>query len=178
MTSVQEAKAAVVRQRVLDGVAELIAAGDDVTFAKAAAAAGVPERTVYRHFPSRDALLAGLYADTNARIGFAGEPPRTAAEMTAMVQVVFPGFDTVAPVVAELLASPEGRRARLGALDERRAAALAVVTSARPDLDEDVARSGRRCRAGARHGGGLAGAARLLGPRRSGRRRCRHDRHR
>ena len=73
MTSVQEAKAAVVRQRVLDGVAELIAAGDDVTFAKAAAAAGVPERTVYRHFPSRDALMAGLYADTNARIGFAGD---------------------------------------------------------------------------------------------------------
>ena len=140
MTTVQEAKAAVVRQRVLDGVAALIAAGDDVTFAKAAAAAGVPERTVYRHFPSRDALIAGLYADTNARIGFAGEPPRTAAEMTAMVQLVFPGFDSVAPVVAELLASPEGRRARLGALDERRAAARDVVASARPDLDEDAAR--------------------------------------
>ena len=74
MSSVQEAKAAVVRQRVLAGVAELIAAGDDVTFAKAAAAAGVPERTVYRHFPSRDALMAGLYADTNSRIGFAGTP--------------------------------------------------------------------------------------------------------
>jgi AcrR family transcriptional regulator len=140
MTSVQQAKAAVVRQRVLAGVAELIAAGDDVTFAKAAAAAGVPERTVYRHFPSRDALIAGLYADTNDRIGFAGTPPRTAAEMTAMVQQVFPGFDTVAPIVAELLATPEGRRARLGALGERRAAALDVVTVARPDLDPDTAR--------------------------------------
>ena len=178
MSSVQEAKAAVVRQRVLDGVAELIAAGDDVTFAKAAAAAGVPERTVYRHFPTRDALMAGLYADTNARIGFAGEPPRTAAEMTAMVQVVFPGFDTVAPVVAELLASPEGRRARLGALDERRAAARRRRDERPPGPRRGRGAPRRRCRAGARHGGGLAGAARLLGPRRSGRRRRRHDRHR
>jgi hypothetical protein len=46
----------------------------------------------------------------------------------------------VAPVVEELLSSPEGRRARLGALDERRAAALAVVTSARPDLDPHTTR--------------------------------------
>ena len=40
-----------------------------------------------------------------------------------MVRRVFPGFDTVAPVVAELLTSPEGRRARLAAVGERRAAA-------------------------------------------------------
>jgi AcrR family transcriptional regulator len=140
MSSVQEAKAAVVRQRVLDGVAELIAAGDDITFAKAAAAAGVPERTVYRHFTTRDGLVAALYEDTNRRIGFDGRLPTTRDEMTAMVAQVFPGFDAVAPVVAELLASPEGRRARLRDLDARRAAALAVVTSARPDLDGDATR--------------------------------------
>ena len=160
---------------MLDGVAELIAAGDDVTFAKAAAAAGVPERTVYRHFPTRDALVAALFEHTNERIGFGGTLPRTGAEMTAMVQQVFPGFDAVAPVVAELLASPEGRRARLGALDERRAAARAssprAVRTSTPSGP-----SARRRRAGARHGGGLAGAARLLGPGRAGPRRPRSRR--
>ena len=135
MTSLEAARAALVRDRVLEAVSDLIAAGDDVTFAKAAAAAGVPERTLYRHFPNRDALIAALFDHVNRRIGFAGALPTTPTEMTSMVQQVFPGFDTVAPVVAELLASPEGRRARLAAADDRRAAATALVADARPDLD-------------------------------------------
>ena len=60
--------------------------------------------------------------------------------MTAMVHRVFPGLDTVAPVIAELLTSPEGRQARLGAIADRQAAARAVVAAARPDLDDDTAR--------------------------------------
>ena len=40
----------------------------------------------------------------------------------------------------ELLSSPEGRQARLDALEDRRAAALAVVADARPDLHNDAAR--------------------------------------
>ena len=130
-----------VRERVLDGVCELIAAGDDVTFAKVAAAAEVPERTVYRHFPNREALIGALFEHTNRRVGFDGELPTTAAAMTDMVRRVFPGFDAVAPVVAELLTSPEGRRARLAAVGDRRAAAVAVVATARPELDPATARS-------------------------------------
>jgi AcrR family transcriptional regulator len=140
METVEQARTALVRTRVLDAVSELIAAGDDVTFAKAAAAAGVPERTLYRHFPNRDALIAALFVHVNRRIGFEGPPPATPAEMIGMVERVFPGFDTVAPVVAELLASPEGRRARLASAEDRRAAATTLVADARPDLD---ARAGR-----------------------------------
>ena len=50
---------AVVRDRVMEGVARLLAAGDNLTFAKVAAEAAVPERTVNRHFPTRETLLAG-----------------------------------------------------------------------------------------------------------------------
>ena len=100
----------------------------------------MPERTLYRHFPNREALIAALFDHTNRRIGFDGELPTTPAAMTAMVQRVFPGFDTVAPVIAELLSSPEGRRARLASVADRQAAAHAVVAAARPDLDAGRAR--------------------------------------
>jgi AcrR family transcriptional regulator len=133
--SVADAQARVVRERVLEGVAQLLRDGEELTFARVAAAAGVSERTVYRHFANRDALMAAVFAWANERIGFAGTPPTTAAEMTAMVQQVFAGFDAVAPVVDELLDTAEGRRARLVDLDRRRRAAEAVVEHAAPSLD-------------------------------------------
>ena len=140
-TSVRAAQTQLLRDHVLEAACDLIRAGEDVTFTKIAAAAEVPERTLYRHFPNRQALVNALFAHVNQRIGFDGELPTTPLEMTAMVRQVFPGFDTVAPVVDELLSSPEGRRARLDAIEQRRAAALAVVADARPDLDDETARN-------------------------------------
>jgi AcrR family transcriptional regulator len=138
--SVLDAQAELVRARILDGVARLLDDGEELTFARVAAAAGVSERTVYRHFTNRDALMAAVYAWANDRIGFTGRLPSTGAEMIDMVRHVFPGFDTVAPVVDELLRSTEGRRARLGELDARRGAALAVVGDAAPALDPTTQR--------------------------------------
>ena len=138
--SVREAQAELLRERVLDAVCDVIRAGEEVTFARVAVAAEVPERTVYRHFPNRQALISALFDHVNQRIGFGGELPTTAEAMTAMVQRVFPGFDGVAPIVDELLSSPEGRQARLDSIEDRRRAALAVVANARPDLDHETAR--------------------------------------
>ncbi len=140
-SSVREAQVELVRERVLGAVCGLIGAGEEITFTRAAVAADVPERTVYRYFPSRQALISALFEHVNRRIGFDGDLPTTAPAMTAMVQRVFPGFDSVAPVVDELLSSPEGRQARLDGIEDRRAAALAVVTSARPGLDQHTARN-------------------------------------
>jgi AcrR family transcriptional regulator len=133
--SVLDAQAELVRARILDGVARLLDGGEELTFARVAAAAGVSERTVYRHFANREALMAAVYSWANDRIGFTGTLPSSTGEMVDMVRQVFPGFDTIAPVIDELLASEEGRRARLAEVEERRRAAMAVVTDAVPELD-------------------------------------------
>jgi AcrR family transcriptional regulator len=127
-------KAELVRERVLRAVAELLTEGDELTFARIARAAEVSERTVYRHFPNREALMAAVYGWANEQIGFAGNLPTDPAEMETMVRRVFPGFDTLAPVMDELLTSAEGRQARLTGLDARRSAAEELVEGARADL--------------------------------------------
>jgi AcrR family transcriptional regulator len=138
--SLHEARAAVVRERVLDGVAALLAAGDDLTFAKVAKTANVPERTVYRHFPTREALLAAVFDWANRRIGFQGELPSDGDTAIELVRRVFPGFHEIAPVIRELLASPQGLLARLSDNDKRRRAAVAAIRHEAPGLDRTSTR--------------------------------------
>jgi AcrR family transcriptional regulator len=138
--SLQEARSAVVRERVLDGVAAVLASGDDLTFAKVASVAGVPERTVYRHFPTRHELLAAVFDWANRRIGFDGELPADGAAAVKLVRRVFPGFDDIAPVIRQLLMTPEGLLARLTGIDRRRRAAVVVVKHEVPGLDRTSTR--------------------------------------
>jgi AcrR family transcriptional regulator len=133
--SLRDARAAVVRERVLEGVAAVLDRGEGLTFARVAAAAGVPERTVYRHFPTREALLAAVFDWANRRIGFDGDLPGDVAGAAALVRRAFPGFDEVAPVVHELLVAPEGLMARLSDIERRRAAAVALARREAPGLD-------------------------------------------
>ena len=138
--SLPEARAALVRDRVLEGVADVLAAGDDLTFARVAVAAGVPERTVYRHFPTREALLTAVYDWVNQRVGVDTDRPTTAAEAGEMVRRAFPVFDEVAPVIRELLVAREGLPARLADNDRRRRAALELVRHHVADTDPTTAR--------------------------------------
>src|ERR1044071_8870110 len=99
--SLSDARLEVVRGRALDGAAAVLSRGRDLTYANVAAASGVPERTLYRHFPTRADLLAALFEWANQRVGFRGEQgerPVRAEELTRMVRAAFPGFDTIAPV--------------------------------------------------------------------------------
>jgi AcrR family transcriptional regulator len=134
VATLSESRAELVRERVLDGVEALLAAGDDLTFTKVAEAAGVPERTVYRHFATREALLAAVFDWANRRIGFSGDLPVDGAGAVELVRRVFPGFDEIAPVIRELLIAPEGRIARLADRTKRRRAALALVRHEVPGL--------------------------------------------
>jgi AcrR family transcriptional regulator len=61
-STLRERQAAQTRELILDAVTALLddRRADEVTARQIAATAGVSERTVYRHFPDRDALLEGL----------------------------------------------------------------------------------------------------------------------
>jgi AcrR family transcriptional regulator len=133
--SLREARIALVEDRVMEGVATVLAAGDDLTFARVAKVAGVPERTVYRHYPSREALLTAVFHWANRRIGFERARPSDAAGAAALVRRAFPGFDDIAPVIRELLIAPEGLHARLSDNAGRQRASLALVRKEAPGLD-------------------------------------------
>lgn len=130
-----DAKVAVVRDRVLEGVVLVLRSGEDLTFANVARSAGVPERTIYRYFPNREALLTALFQWTNARLGFEEKRPDDAANLLEFVRVVFAGFDELAPIIHELLVAPEGRVARLSVNSARKRAALHLVGREAPELD-------------------------------------------
>jgi AcrR family transcriptional regulator len=132
--TLQDARSNLVRERVLDGVFEVLAAGDDLTFARVAKAAGVPERTIYRHFPSKDALHAAIWSWANERMGFTGPFPTDEAGYVALVRTAHPGFERLAPVIRELLTSRDGLAVRLTANDQRRESAITAVRSAAPAL--------------------------------------------
>lgn len=128
-----EAKADLVEQRVLTAVFGLLERSEALTFANVARASGVPERTCYRYFPSRDALLAAVLAATSARLKV--RRATDFGELVELVRRLFRGFDESAPVIRELLLSPEGRNARKAGNAERQRAALALVAREVPDLD-------------------------------------------
>jgi AcrR family transcriptional regulator len=138
--TLQEARAAVVRERVLEGLIDLLASGEDVTFARVARAAGVPERTVYRHFPSRGALMTEVFHWANRRLGLDGTAPGSEAELVAQVTRTFTGFDEIAPVIRELLLSPDGLAARLSDNERRQRVASDVVRAEVPGLDAKTRR--------------------------------------
>ena len=61
-SALRDRQVAQTRELILDAVTTLLGdrRADEVTTREIAAVAGVSERTVYRHFPDRDALLEGL----------------------------------------------------------------------------------------------------------------------
>jgi AcrR family transcriptional regulator len=60
----REAQSAATSQRILEAVGIVLERGEEPTYALVAEAAGCQERTVYRHFPTREHLAA---ADTGGK---------------------------------------------------------------------------------------------------------------
>jgi AcrR family transcriptional regulator len=119
------------RQRILDAAGRFMQDRGlaEFSFAAIAAEAGVKERTVYRHFPNKDALLAGLWEWFQARIRY-GSIARTEAELLAKPEHTFPGFDENEQLARAMWSSPQGREFRLSNVDERKAGIKAAIGDA------------------------------------------------
>jgi hypothetical protein len=129
------------RDRILDAVMASIAKGDldKLTTLDIALEAGVTERTIYRHFPTREDLLKAMWPHMQAKIGMSGFPKDVATLLAAPARL-FPRFDAFEGSVRASMYSPAGRVVRTGANPARQQALTACVAEALPDLDEAARR--------------------------------------
>ena len=104
-----------------------------LNFTQVAEVAGVGERTIYRHFPTKDALLNAWWAQHKAKIG---QPdfPDTPAAVAAFPLRAFPLMDKDNAIMRGAVLSPQGRALTLAHNDKRQAAFLKTVKDAAPDL--------------------------------------------
>ena len=85
-------QAAATRDRIIDATVALLQDNDVSSFSMQDVAdrAGVAVRTVYRAFPTKDDLVAGVLESIRRRFdAAAGEPPTTREELEAGVEVLY-----------------------------------------------------------------------------------------
>jgi AcrR family transcriptional regulator len=134
-------QAARTRERIAQAAAALIKATHNpeaITFKAVAERAGVTEMTVYRHFPTREDLLRGLWQQLNASMGARIGMPASIDDLLAQHAQLFAGFDQIAPQVLASVTTPVGREMRAALNDKRRRAFRAIVDEAAPDLKPEA----------------------------------------
>lgn len=119
------------RQRILGAAGRLMenAALEEFSFSEIARVAGVKERTVYRHFPSKTALVEGLCVWYQQRVSY-GDFARTEADLLAKPLQMFRAFDENERLARALWASPQGREFRLSNVEDRKAGIKAAIADA------------------------------------------------
>jgi len=137
---VRQAQAEATRVQIMEAVARRMEAGDEeLSFASVASAAGIQERTVYRHFANKDALLGGFWRWVNERYP-GGGTPRTEEELKRGPVEVFRDFDKRAALVRAMLSTPQGREVRLRDLEARQAAYREALSGVTEGMDDPAER--------------------------------------
>ena len=130
------AQMASTRRQILDAVAVLIERGEEPTYAAIAKAAGVQQRTVFRHFPTTDALHEAFWWDVlDARLGKTGYDASDLPALLRDVEATFQGFDRHPRLVLAMLRSVHGLQIRLRTNDRRVAMFERVARHELPHAD-------------------------------------------
>jgi AcrR family transcriptional regulator len=122
---------------ILDAVGTLLHRADlsTVTMAEVARVAEVTERTVYRHFPTREDLLEAFWRWEMAQTGGAEvEAPSSLEGFLASMRQLFENLDSQEMLVRAVLASPEGRRIRQPTSEQRLARLQEFLAAELPGL--------------------------------------------
>lgn len=138
-SALRDAHKELTRERILDAAIDLLneEGGEDLTNADVAKAAGVTERTVYRHFASREDLLRDAWVQLQKRIG-SGGAVSGADDLVAMPMRLFESFDKMPGAIRASAFSRAGREMRMAVNKERQRDFMAAVKEARPDLKGDA----------------------------------------
>lgn len=107
----------------------------ELTFPELARQAQVSERTIYRHFPTKELLMEAFWTWLHGALQI-NAFPASAKELIDMPRRVFPFFDQHEHVLRGMLASPQGREVRLSVNLERQDAIRRSVRDAVGDLPE------------------------------------------
>ncbi|MDX2275220.1 MAG: TetR/AcrR family transcriptional regulator [Hyphomonadaceae bacterium] len=137
-SDLRHAQAGLTRDKIQRAAAALLeerGAAEGITFKAVAERAGVTEMTVYRHFPTREALLEGLWRHLNDKMAPDLGMPDSAEALLAQHDALFAGFDRIAPQIVASITSPQGREMRASLNKQRRKAFLAIIEAAAPGLD-------------------------------------------
>ncbi|MBB3392223.1 AcrR family transcriptional regulator [Rhizobium sp. BK275] len=129
------------RERILAGVRTMFEQNPDnaLGFDELAAVSGVNRRTIFRHFPTKEALLEAFWNDANASLGVRFWP-ESEKDLTDLPPALFASLDGIEGIVRASHASGAGRQMRLQANDERQVAFRKSLAGISKNLPPERAR--------------------------------------
>jgi len=110
--SAREELAALTHERIMNGLAVLLRRGEgEVTFAAVAEETGVPERTLYRYFASKEALFSAFWTWFGQKMEMPPKPTNL-GQVVNHITALFAAFDREEPLVRAMLHDPHARAVR------------------------------------------------------------------
>lgn len=131
-------QASATRDRILEATVRVMARGiASLSIPQVAREAGVSVPTVYRHFGSKEDLLAAVYPHVAGRIGLQAVPdPITLDDLRTAVRAYFDGIASYSALELAAVASPAGDEVRHATMPGRLRRLSRFADAVRPPLAE------------------------------------------